>query len=93
MGPPDAPEQLYYLGIIHERRATALLRVGRAPHTLLPFFEQAMRCFSQAADIRPKGNDDAILRWNRCVRILQSNPEFSAEKELMSFEADDMPPR
>jgi tetratricopeptide (TPR) repeat protein len=88
----DRYEQLYYLGILHERRAKALLRAGRAPHTLLPFFEEAMRCFSQAADIRPKGNDDAILRWNRCVRILHSNPDFSSEKELASFEAHDSPP-
>ena len=59
---------------------------------MLPFFEEAMRCFSQAADIRPKGNDDAILRWNRCVRILQSNPDFAAEREPVSYEAQDSPP-
>jgi tetratricopeptide (TPR) repeat protein len=88
----DRYEQLYYLGILHERRGKALLRAGRAPHTLLPFFEEALRCFSQAAEIRPKGNDDAILRWNRCVRILHGNPDFSAEKELASFEAHDSPP-
>jgi len=85
-------EQLYYLGIVHERRAKALLRAGRAPHTLLPFFEEALRCFSQAAEMRPKGNDDAILRWNRCVRILQGNPEFAAEREFASYEAHDSPP-
>jgi len=85
-------EQLYYRGILHERRAKALLRARRAPHTLLPFFEEAMRCFSQAAEIRPKGNDDAILRWNRCVRILQSNPEFAAEKEQVAIEDHDSPP-
>ncbi|HMD33091.1 MAG TPA: hypothetical protein VKG84_14345 [Candidatus Acidoferrales bacterium] len=88
----DHYEQLYYLGILHERRAKAMLRAGRAPHTLLPLFEEALRCFSQAGEIRPKGNDDAILRWNRCVRILQSNPEFSADKEVASFEAHDSPP-
>ena len=88
----DRYEQLYYLGILHERRAKAMLRAGRAPHTLLPFFEEAMRCFSQAADMRPKGNDDAILRWNRCVRILASRPEFAAEKETVSIDDHDSPP-
>jgi len=88
----DRYEQLYYLGILYERRAKALLRARRAPHTLLPFFEEAMRCFSQAAEIRPKDNDDAILRWNRCVRILQSNPEFAAEKEHVAIEDHDSPP-
>lgn len=88
----DRYEKLYYLGILHERRAKALLRARRAPHTLLPFFEEAMRCFSQAAEMRPKGNDDAILRWNRCVRILQSNPEFAAEREHVAIEDHDSPP-
>jgi len=31
------------------------------------------------------------LRWNRCVRLLQSQPEFEAE-EIASFEALDSPP-
>jgi len=91
-GLTDRYEQLYYVGILHERRAKALLRAGRAPHTLLPFFEEALRCFSQAAEIRPKGNDDAILRWNRCVRILHGNPDFAAEREHASYEAHDSPP-
>ncbi len=88
----DRYEKFYYLGIVQERRAKALLRAGRAPHTLLPFFEEAMRCFSQAADLRPPGNDDAILRWNRCVRILQSNPDFAPEKYHMIIEDHDSPP-
>jgi len=87
----DRYEQIYYLGILYERRAKAMLRAGRAPHTLLPFFEEAMRCFSQAAEIRPKGNDDAILRWNRCVRILQSRPGFAVE-EHVGIEDHDSPP-
>jgi hypothetical protein len=85
----DQYEKVYYLGILHERRAKALLRAGREPHTLLPFFEEALRCFSQAAAVRPPGNDDAILRWNRCVRILQSNPAFAAETDFASIEAHD----
>ena len=88
----DRYEQLYYVGILHERRAKALLRAGRPPHTLLPFFEEAMRLFSEAAEIRPKGNDDAILRWNRCVRILQGNPDITAEREHVTFEDHDSPP-
>lgn len=88
----DPYEQLYYMGILHERRAKAQLRAGRSPHTLLPLFEEAMRCFAEAEKIRPANNDDAILRWNRCVRILQSSPGFEAEIELPSFEAHDSPP-
>jgi tetratricopeptide (TPR) repeat protein len=85
-------EQLYYLGILHERRAKALLRAGRAPHTLLPFFEEALLCFSKAAEIRPKGNDDSILRWNRCVRILQCNPDFGVVREHAALNDHEGPP-
>ncbi len=85
----DPYERVYYLGILYERRAKALLRAGRDPHTLLPFFEQAMSCFAKAADVRPPGNDDAILRWNRCVRILNSNPAFAAESDSAPIEVHD----
>jgi tetratricopeptide (TPR) repeat protein len=85
-------ERLYYSGLAHERRAKAQLRSGRAAHILLPLIEEAMRCFAEAEKVRPPGNDDAILRWNRCVRLLESNPDFSAERYLETLEAEDSPP-
>jgi hypothetical protein len=42
---------------------------------LLVLFEQALHFFVEAEKIRPAGNDDAILRGNRCVRLLQ-NPTY-----------------
>ena len=47
---------------------------------------------AEAEKIRPAGNDDAILRWNRCVRLLQT-PSLAWEEQLATFEADDAPPR
>jgi tetratricopeptide (TPR) repeat protein len=85
-------ERLYYTGLLHERRAKAQMRVGRAPHTLAPLFGEAMRCFAEAEAIRPQGNDDAILRWNRCARLLQSHPGFSEEKDAETFDAFDSSP-
>jgi hypothetical protein len=29
--------------------------------------------------LRAQGNDDAILRWNACVRFLRSHPELTPE--------------
>jgi tetratricopeptide (TPR) repeat protein len=87
----DGYERQYYLGLLCERRVKAQLRTGRAPHTLLPLMEKALQHFAEAEKIHPPGNDDAILRWNRCVRLLQSQPDFAAE-EVVSFEAHDMPP-
>jgi hypothetical protein len=85
-------ERLYYTGLLHERRAKAQMRVGRPPHTLAPLFEEAMRCFTEAETIRPPGNDDAILRWNRCARLLKSHPDFLEEKEVEAFGAFDSSP-
>jgi tetratricopeptide (TPR) repeat protein len=87
----DPYERLYYLGLLYERRVKAQLRGGRAAHTLLPLLEKALHCFAEAETIHPPGNDDAILRWNRCVRLLQSQPDFEVE-ETVSFEAHDGPP-
>jgi len=88
----DPYEQLYYMGILHERRAKVQLLIGYAPHILRPFVEEAMRCFAEAEEIRPAGNDDSILRWNRCVRLLESRSDFYNERVRQAAEADDMPP-
>jgi len=87
----DAYERQYYTGLLCERRVKAQLRGGRAPHTLLPLLERALQCFAEAERVHPPGNDDAILRWNRCVRLLQSQPDFEVE-EVATFEALDSPP-
>jgi hypothetical protein len=52
----------------------------------MPLFENAMACFEQAEKIRPQDNDDSILRWNRCVRLLQSLPDIEAEKEELALD-------
>jgi tetratricopeptide (TPR) repeat protein len=88
----DPYERLYYSGLLHERRAKAQLLVGYAPHILLPLIEEAMRCFGEAEKLRPAGNDDSILRWNRCVRLLESRPDFHFERAPSVFESEDTPP-
>jgi tetratricopeptide (TPR) repeat protein len=90
----DTYERLYYAGIVHERRAKAQFKAGQPPHILLPLFEYALRSFAEAEKISPPGNDDAILRWNRCVRLLQ-NPTYVWdvwEKERALFDDQDTPP-
>jgi tetratricopeptide (TPR) repeat protein len=87
----DSYERLYYMGIAHERRAKAQLRSGQPPYTVLPLFEQAMRSFGEAETIRPTGNDDAILRWNRCVRLLQTTT-YRWEQEFSPLDRQDAPP-
>jgi tetratricopeptide (TPR) repeat protein len=85
-------ERSYYLGILHERRAKAQMRAGHMAHSLVASFERAMEYFEDAEKVRPQGNDDALLRWNRCLRLLQSIPELSRERESTSLEISDTPP-
>jgi len=78
----DRYERLYYMGLMHERRAKAQLQARRPPHTLLVLLEEAMRCYEAAEKIRPTGNDDAILRWNRCVRVIHARAESDWQREV-----------
>ena len=67
----DEYARQYYTGIVYERRAKAsLLKGGIGAYEL---FRQAMECFETAESMRPVGNDDAILRWNGCARIIVRN--------------------
>ncbi len=67
----DEYQRTYYQGIISERQGRALLRKGPAAAFAYDSFREAMEWFEEAAGIRPEGNDDAILRWNTCVRTIR----------------------
>ena len=88
----DPYERFYYTGLLHERRAKAQVRAGQPLRTLVPLIENAMLCFEQAEKIRPPNNDEALLRWNRCVRLLQSLPHGEREEEMPAFETTDSAP-
>jgi tetratricopeptide (TPR) repeat protein len=85
-------ERVYYLGILLEREAKAQLRAGRLPHAVLPLFEEAMNFFAEAEKISPENNDEAILRWNRCVRLLESRMATEWRKEMEEFDVSEGPP-
>jgi hypothetical protein len=76
-------EQAYYAGIICERRARAILAKegpgsGFVAHDL---FQKALEWYLKAEARRPAGNDDALLRWNTCVRVLARHPELQPAPE------------
>jgi hypothetical protein len=72
----------YYVGIIFERRAKYHLRQGGPGSGPAAYecFVKAMSAYNEAlSGVDPK-NQDAVLRWNSCARILNSNPEVKAEE-------------
>jgi len=71
----DPYERAYYLGILCERRGKAQLHRG-GPSSGFEAYEdlrEAMSSYEKAEAMRPAGNDDALLRWNACARIIMQN--------------------
>jgi hypothetical protein len=78
----DEYDRLYYSGIIAERSAKAhLLRSGVSPEGVYEWLTDAMECYERAEALRPPGNDDAILRWNACARLLTDHPHLKPSRE------------
>ena len=76
-------ERWYYSGLVAERRARAhLKRGGAATDGIYDWLMDALDCFERAERVRPAGNDDAILRWNTCVRVLQRHPGLGPSCEV-----------
>lgn len=79
----DKYSQLYYAGIICERHAKAILqRGGHSAHfSAYDWLHEAMSFYEQAEVIHPPGNEDAVLRWNTCARILMAHPHLRPQPE------------
>jgi len=69
----SAYEKAYYAGIISERFAKRKLREGHAGAGDLAYgyLNEAMGAYETAEKLAPTGNDDAVLRYNACVRMIE----------------------
>ncbi len=82
----DEYRRLYYGGVICEREARALLTRGMAGAFAYDGLRDAMELYERAERIRPADNDDAILRWNSCVRTIRREklgPRSEDEEPLL----------
>jgi len=66
-------ERAYYAGIISERFAKRRLRDGHpgAKGLAYGYLSEAMAAYETAEKLAPGGNDDAVLRYNACVRMIE----------------------
>lgn len=71
-------ERAYYAGLIWERKGHSHLRNGGLCSNANTYhaLRKAMEYYERAEALRPHGNDDAILRWNACARVIMRNPEI-----------------
>ena len=79
----DDYERAYYTGIIYERRAKALLahETPRGGSRAYEWIREAMGSYEQAEAIRPLNNDDALLRWNACARLIMQDRHLEPSRE------------
>lgn len=75
----DPYTQAYLFGIICERWAKGLLERAalHAGEMADEWIEKAHVWYAKAEEVRPPMNDDAILRWNGCVRLRERNPQVA----------------
>ncbi len=79
----DPYQRAYYTGITSERSGQALLHRGGMGSGAMAYdaLRDAMSWYEQAEAIRPAGNDDAILRWNTCARLISGNSHLGPHTE------------
>jgi hypothetical protein len=76
-------EQAYYAGIIWERLGHVRIRQGGAGAGASAYhsLREAMTHYEEAMNFASPGNDDAILRWNTCARMIMQNPDVKPSPE------------
>jgi hypothetical protein len=82
---PDSYDQEYYSGIICERKGKSFLNGNRQDSGFIAYewLRDAMEHYEKAEAIRPPDNDDAILRWNACVRLIVHYHLAAREEEYI----------
>ena len=75
----DDYQRDYYSGMVAERRGQALLAQGGMGSGGMAYdaLREAMEWYEKAEKKRPAGNDDALLRWNTCARVLDGNSHLA----------------
>jgi hypothetical protein len=68
-------EKYYYGGIICERQGNSIFSRGTMSSSTMAYdwYTDAMQLYEKAEAVRPEGNDDSILRWNTCARLIARN--------------------
>lgn len=76
-------ERAYYAGIIWERLAHARIRHAGPAGGVAAYhaLREAMSYYEKAMHLSPPENDDAILRWNTCARVIMQHPDIQPSRE------------
>ena len=67
----DPYQRLYYEGLVRERAARAMLARPSGSSFAYNALRAAMEFYEKASPMSPDDENEAILRWNACVRTIQ----------------------
>lgn len=84
----DPYARAYHQGLVSERRGIAALAQHTPGYSVHGWFVAAMELYEKAMELAPEGNEDAILRWNTCARILNRNPGVRPAQEASLTSGD-----
>ena len=83
-------KRYYYSGLLNERRARHLITQAMSHSFAYDYFYEALKFYQQAIDRCPDQNDEAILRWNSCIRTIEKEklkPRRDSEDILVDMES------
>jgi hypothetical protein len=66
-------ERAYYEGVVYERWGKSLIGGDAIVEAINQWLRSAMQCYERAEPLRPPDNDEAILHWNACARLINQN--------------------
>ena len=78
---PGEYEKAYYQGVACERWARAKLHDGEHASMIGDWLRRAMSFYEKAEEIHPERDENAILRWNACARLMHRIPGLAVERE------------
>ena len=83
-------QRYYYEGLLNERRARHLITQAMSHSFAYDYFLEALVFYQKAIDRCLEKNDEAILRWNSCVRTIEKEklkPRQDSEDILVDIES------
>lgn len=81
-------EREYYSGVVAERSGKALRTLGQPDALVLDAIREAMTRFERAIPLAEADNEEATLRWNACVRLIERYGLGGLDESDQRFEVE-----
>lgn len=88
---PNEYDRLYYSGLVCERRGHAYASSTSlgSNEAAWEFLVEAMELYEKASAVQhAASNDDATLRWNTCVRLIESHRLTEPSRERPTYTSE-----